>query len=277
MNIYHCRSLPKVGVGDRGGGGKLKKMLRRWFFKDTSKALPSTAVSKWRWCGGCVLRGGRVGVDFWCLRWHAWWFKAAGRASSTWQQCNKIIRAIRANKNPSNLPQNPDYDSACSLNTKHVWGGLTGAQAFLRHDCVFHIRQLITRTCIRTDNLPKTTQAHINWTCHDQFLKRGIRGLGTGSLLMKWIKLDSGGACWWKHRQYPTMATQSCETNRRVSSHSKQCTSLKKGKNTQCDSFAHMLSLNFSPLPCSGQICKCLCSNNNTHMSFGGNVNKAFC
>lgn len=25
MNIYHCRSLPEVGVGDRGGGGRLNK------------------------------------------------------------------------------------------------------------------------------------------------------------------------------------------------------------------------------------------------------------
>lgn len=33
------------------GGGWIK-MLRRWFFKDTSKALPSTAVSKWRWAVG---------------------------------------------------------------------------------------------------------------------------------------------------------------------------------------------------------------------------------
>lgn len=78
------------------GGGWIK-MLRRWFFKDTSKALPSTAVSKWRWAVG---DGEVVGVYFWYRRWHTWWFRAAGRASSTWQQCNKIIRAIRANKKP---------------------------------------------------------------------------------------------------------------------------------------------------------------------------------
>lgn len=163
MNIYYCRSPPKVGVGDGAGVGGWIKMLRRWFFKDTSKALPSTAVSKWRWAVG-----DGVGVYFWYRRWHTWWFRAAGRASSTWQQCNKIIRAIRANKNPSNLPRNPDYDSACSLNTKHGWGRTNRVQGLLRQDSGWHITQLITCTCIRTvtdhQNHTSTYKFNLSWS-----------------------------------------------------------------------------------------------------------------
>lgn len=106
LNIYHCHSQPKVGVGGR------IKMLRRWFFKDTSKALPSTAVSKWRWdrlvergteeverglsgagggtLGGSGPRGEPDPLD-----------SSVTRLSGPWEQT----------KSPSNLPQNPDYDS----------------------------------------------------------------------------------------------------------------------------------------------------------------------
>lgn len=89
------------------------------------------AVSWWGWEGG---------LYFWYWRWPTQWFRVAGRASSTWQQCNKIIRAIRANKNPSNLPQNPDYDCTCCLNAKHGWEGLTGYKVCWDRagDCTSH-------------------------------------------------------------------------------------------------------------------------------------------
>lgn len=62
MNIYHCRSLPKVGVGDRGGGGRLNKdaqevILQGYIQGSSINGCLKMAVG---WWGG---EGGR-GVGF---------------------------------------------------------------------------------------------------------------------------------------------------------------------------------------------------------------------
>lgn len=77
MNIYHCRSPPEVGVGDRSGGGRLNKdaqevILQGYIQGSSINGCLKMAVGWWG-----------VGVDFWYLRWHTWWFRAAGRAGST--------------------------------------------------------------------------------------------------------------------------------------------------------------------------------------------------
>lgn len=125
VNIYHCRLQPEMGGGWWWGVPGVWKQNR-----DTQEVIlqgyiqgPSINNCLKMAAGWWGLGGGYISGDW---RWHEWWFGAAGRAISTWQQCNEIIRAIRANKNPWNLPQNPDYDRACCLNTKQSWEGLTG-------------------------------------------------------------------------------------------------------------------------------------------------------
>lgn len=73
-----------MGVGDRGGGGRLNKdaqevILQGYIQGSSINGCLKMAVGWWGRRGG-----GSVGVvDFWYSRWHAWWFRAAGRASST--------------------------------------------------------------------------------------------------------------------------------------------------------------------------------------------------
>lgn len=66
MNIYHCRSLPKVGVGDRGGGGRLNKdaqevILQGYIQGSSINGCLKMAVGWWG------RRGGRVGSGGWWI------------------------------------------------------------------------------------------------------------------------------------------------------------------------------------------------------------------
>lgn len=62
MNIYHCRSPTKVGVGDRSGGGRLNKdaqevILQGYIQGSSINGCLKMAVGWWgdgKWGGGWI-------------------------------------------------------------------------------------------------------------------------------------------------------------------------------------------------------------------------------